>query len=115
MLIKWIARGAAMLSCGMLLLFMWAGYSEGIGLPSVTEGIGLTFFPVGVVLGLLLGWKQPTYGGCVAIVSLFAFYCWHWVVSERLPSGPFFAAFTFPALLYLWSGWLSNHRASTTL
>ncbi len=115
MVVQWIARSTALLSCILLLLFVLSGIQETREFPSWSEVIGLAFFPLGVMFGLLLGLKQPTYGGCVAIVSLLAFYSWHVVVSERLPSGPYFAVFSAPAILYLLSGWLANHRAATTL
>ncbi len=113
-IIQWVARISALLSCLVLLLFVVNGNQEIPTNPSLTECIGLAFFPVGVIFGLMLGLIRPTYGGCVAIVSLLCFYSWHAVVSASLPHGPFFVIFAAPALLYLLSGWLANHRAATT-
>lgn len=112
---NWITRGAAALSCAILLLIMAGSLQESRQLPTFSESVGLAFFPIGVMLGMIIGFRYPIYGGCVTLVSLIAFYSWHVVVAEALPSGPFFALFGLPGLMFLAVGWLSNRQRSVPL
>lgn len=76
--------------------------------PKFSEGIGLTFFPGGVMLGLAVAlWREKT-GAIIAIVGCAAFYLWHFIHAGALPSGIFFLLFTSPAVLFLISGWLRD-------
>lgn len=111
----WIARASAAISIIVLSLFI-VGNVQGMDkLPSVNESVGLLFFPFGLLLGLLTGFKQPMFGGCVAIVSLLAFYSWHMAVEGSLPRGLYFMIFALPGLLFLTSGWLSRIRQEVAL
>ncbi len=113
--VLWIARISAAASIVVLLVFILGHILDGGKAPSLNEVVGLAFFPSGVLFGLLLGYKQPMYGGSVAIVSLLAFYSWNLTMSGDLPSGPYFLIFASPGILFLASGWLANRRQAMTL
>lgn len=111
---RWLARAAALLSLTVLTLFLAGATQAGNQAPGGLELIGLAFFPVAVMLGLLIGLVHPTVGGIVALGGTICFYIWHWLAAGELPSGPFFWLFTSPALLYVLSGWMLNHRSGLT-
>lgn len=113
--VHWIARVSAAVSVIVLSLLVIGNILEMDKWPSVNESVGLLFFPFGLLLGLLTGFKQPMYGGCVAIVSLLAFYSWHMAVEGNLPRGLYFVIFALPGLLFLTSGWLSKRRQEVAL
>ena len=71
--IRWTARLTGVLSIGVLLLFF---IGEGFNPTKLTikEWILFLFFPFGVMLGLLVGWKREFVGGLIAIISL-ALFC----------------------------------------
>lgn len=114
-IIVWLARVSAIVSVAGLSLFVIGNIQAMEKLPTLVEFVGLAFFPGGVLLGLLLGFKRPTYGGSVAVVSLLAFASWHIAVAGDLPKGPYFVIFTLPGLLFLAAGWLDKKAQAVAL
>ena len=55
---------------------------------------------------MALAWWKEFEGGVVTVIGLLGFYVWHLVVSGGLPSGPYFALFALPGVLFLiaWYG-----------
>lgn len=100
-------RAAARLSaavCLSVLFLLLLGEDAGeLWTPSAGEFLRIVFFPVGVMTGLLLGWRRESAGGALALGSLLAFY----VVYSRLSSGAltgtgwWFAFFATPGALFL--------------
>ena len=88
---RWLARVLSVISIGVLLLFFFgeADFSQPIRL-TAGEWIGVLFFPVGVVAGMILGWWWEGVGAAVAVGSLSAFYVLDVIVTGNPPSGPFF-------------------------
>lgn len=70
--IKTTARFWSVLSAIMILLFL---FGEGFDPTKLTlnEWIGFIFFPIGLVLGLIISWKKEIFGGVITIVSIAAF------------------------------------------
>ena len=99
----WVARIAGLASLALLSSFL---VGEGLPLSKLTAREALLFlcFPLGVMLGLAWGWRQPTVGGLITLGSLAVFYALHFVTTGRIPSGPWFAVFASPALLFLIAG-----------
>jgi hypothetical protein len=95
--------------CSLLLLFAFAfGDSEPPGVwPTPTEWVGIGFFPIGVSLGLLLGWWREAPGGIITLASLSGFYLWHFCVAGRFAAGPWFVLLAAPGVLYLAAASLS--------
>jgi hypothetical protein len=98
-ILRWIARVWSILSIGMLVLFV---FGEGFeAKPSSAELVGLMFFPLGVIMGMILGWWREMLGGLVAVGSLAAFYLWNFLQSGCLPLGPWFLLVVMPGFLFL--------------
>ena len=111
--VRWFARITSVLMLVVLALFVFG--EGGAGLPSWQAWVGFLFFPAGVSVGFVLAWRREALGAMVSISSLLAFYLVAgWLLSGRLPSGPWFAIFTSPALLFLLSSYLSRHSDGGT-
>lgn len=100
---RWLARGLSMCSLGLLVSMMVGYRANPVALVWSTGGLFL-FFPLGVMVGMLLAWRWEIAGGLVAVLSLALFYGIHALQSGRWPGGPFFALVTLPAALFLVSG-----------
>ena len=92
----------------MLVAFIVGSLQDGERMATLTEAIGFTFFPVGVMIGMLLGWRYELTGGLITVLSLVGFYLWHLTVSGDLATGPWFLIFASPGFLYL-AAWLHLH------
>lgn len=106
--LRWVARLGSLVSLAFLLLFF---FGEEMNLSQLTtaEILGLLFFPVGITVGMLLGWHWETLGGAVTVLSLLAFYKVMYAASGRFPEGIWFALFALPGLLFLYCGLSRRH------
>jgi hypothetical protein len=103
-LVRWVARVMSLAILFLLMLFMFG--EDGVN-SSVTaaEWTGLAFFPIGVAIGFLIGWKNELMGGIISVASLACFYLIYGLgVAGQLPRGGWFAAFTLPGFLFLFYG-----------
>lgn len=108
--LRWAARLTSLSSLGMLSLFL-QDFNPAKVRP--TEWIGLAFFPFGLMIGMILGWKWPGVGALVGIGSLAAFYLVYGLFfAARFPAGPYFALFAFPALLFALEAWFTKTAPS---
>ena len=107
-ILRWVARILGLMSIGFVLLFLFGEglMVNGVG-PTPTEWVGLLFFPFGLMIGLLVAWRNELIGGSIAVVSVAAFYAWALSVRGALPSGPYFLLLALPALLFLILAWQS--------
>ena len=96
-----VARLGALASVGFVLVFLFGGKEA---LPVGSEWLKLTFFPIGVCIGLLLAFWRERLGGTLALACLAAFYAQSLIASGSLPRGPWFALVAAPALLFLIAG-----------
>ena len=110
-LLKWAARLTAAASIALLLAFVAGHITDTAPRPTLSEGIGLLCFPVGVLVGLGMAFRFEKAGAVLALGSLAAFYVWHLVESGDLPRGPWFAIFASPALLFLLHGLLFGNSS----
>ncbi len=112
LVVRWVARVWSILSILTALTF---GVGEGLasqGLaPTTQEWLALSLFPIGVGLGLALGWFHETLGGTLALGSVIAFYLWNFVRAGHLPRSPFFFLMAAPGLLFLIAASLSQRGA----
>lgn len=87
-------------------------------LPTPTEGVGMIFFPVGLSIGLIIGWRSEGLGGLIATGSMVGFYFWCLIARGRFPGGPYFLLVVAPGILFLVT-WLlrrivkDGHRSAT--
>src|ERR1700681_3465506 len=71
--LRWIARAGSLLSILLiLLLFVGEGFHPTQVRPK--EGVGLLFFPAGVVAGMIITWWKEGVGAFITVASLLAFY-----------------------------------------
>jgi hypothetical protein len=106
LLLRWIARLASLASVGLLSLFFFGT----LGSPTPGEAIALAFFPIGVALGMLMGWWREAWGGWATLLSLAAFYLWMIVLAGHPPRGPYFLLFAAPGLLFLVCSLIERRR-----
>ena len=72
--IRWLARTGSLVVIVLVLLFIFAEGNSGT-LPIRGRDIaGLTLFPGGVVLGMIVAWKHELEGSFLSIGSLIGFY-----------------------------------------
>lgn len=95
--LRWVARLGSIASLGMLVMFAFGEQ----GRPSASEWLGIALFPIGVSVGMLLGWWREGLGGIVTLLSLAAFYGWMFVFRNGMPVGPYFLLLSSPGLLFL--------------
>ncbi|MEW6131220.1 MAG: hypothetical protein AB1757_29595 [Acidobacteriota bacterium] len=107
--LRWTARIWSVMSVVLLFLFF---IGEGIQPAKITpkEWVGLLFFPVGVVIGLMIAWRREGLGGLITVSSLAAFYfIYEWLLSGSFPKGWAFLMFAAPGFIYLLVWWLARH------
>ena len=102
--LRWTARITGALSVAMLFLFMFGEESGSWSRITGSQAIGMLFFPLGLMSGLILGWQEEKWGGLVAVVSVAAFYVvYGLILNGSLQLGWWFLVFAgpgFPFLLY---------------
>jgi len=107
--LRWIARGWSIASIGLILLFF---IGEGFAPTRVTpkEWVGLAFFPIGVVLGMLVAWRKESWGGSITVISLLAFYgVYGYFLNGTFPKGWAFAILSVPGILFLMYALFAHH------
>ena len=109
--VRWIARVGSVASVALLLQFLFGGGEAGT--PTASEAVALAFFPIGVTVGMALGWWREWWGGLLTAGSLGAFYLWIVVQGGQVPSGPYFVLFALPGLLWLLSAWIAHAELRT--
>jgi hypothetical protein len=108
LLLRWMARFLSVISVVLILTFF---VGEGFNPANIAakEWLGLLFFPVGVVAGLVIAWRREVLGGAITVGSLLAFYLLYGLLlSGRFPGGWAFVVFAFPGFLFLSYGLLAR-------
>ncbi len=113
-LLRWAGRLASLTSLLILALFL-VGEDFDPGHLRAREWLLAVFFPFGVALGLILGWRRELLGGIIALIGLAGFYLVHLVLSGSLPRGWVFLALAAPAVLLLASAALHTDRSTPCL
>lgn len=109
MVLLWLPRIASLFSFLIIGLFLF-GSNEPLVSLTANESIGFACFPIGVLAGMLAGWKWPVIGGVVSISFLLGFYLWHWLTAGSIDIGPWFMIFSSPAFLFLIFGLLNQTK-----
>lgn len=78
--------------------------------PTLSEWLGLAFFPAGIIVGLLIAIRRDLPGGTITVLSLVGFYAWHMLVTGRIPQGPWFPGIAAPGFLHVIAGLLARRR-----
>jgi hypothetical protein len=105
-----LRRLAKAWSIASILLIALFFFGEGFDPARVApkEWVGLFFFPLGVVAGMILAWWKELPGGLITVASLLAFYLvYGLLLSGRASQGWAFIIFALPGFLFLASSLLS--------
>lgn len=71
---------------------------------STREFIAFIFFPIGVMIGMIISWWRQLTGALVTIISFLIFYFVYYLMWGNLPGGVWFLVFISPAFLSLIAG-----------
>jgi hypothetical protein len=99
--IELIARVGSIASITFLALIF---FGEGSFRPSEisrNEWIGLAFFPIGVVLGMIIAWWKEGVGSVLTVGSLIGFYVVYGYLFRNHIGGWWFIVFASPGFLFL--------------
>ncbi|MFC1632628.1 hypothetical protein ACFL1U_00590 [Patescibacteria group bacterium] len=104
--LRWIARiwtvASLLFLAVMLVGEVWNAISVGVATwPTVSEWIGMLFFPIGIIVGLIFVWKKEFLGSIITLGSFVIFYVYMFILRGMLPRGPYFALVALPGLLFL--------------
>jgi hypothetical protein len=94
------ARLTSPVSIGLIIAFATVDPK----VPTPDEWLMLALFPIGVVLGMIVGWWREVLGGLIGTTSLIAFYLMFLSQGNAIGKGVWFAVFAFPATLFLAAG-----------
>ena len=109
--LRGIARVWSIVSVTLVVLFIVGERS----LPaSQVEWLDFLFFPLGVCVGLCLGWRPEGLGGSVAVGSFAVFYLVHFLTSGAFPKGLAWLLFAAPGPLFLLC-WIRSQRGEAAV
>ena len=99
-LIEWLARVGSIASI-TLLLMLFAG--EGLHPSHVTakQWVALFFFPIGIMVGMVIAWWKEGVGAAITLGSLVAFYFVYGYLMKYHIGGWAFIVFASPGFLFL--------------
>ena len=98
--LEWIARTASVASITFLVM-LFLGEAVNPSEISSQEWVGLIFFPIGVIAGMIIAWRKEAMGGFVTVASLLGFYLVYGYLLRNHIGGWFFLAFAAPGFLFL--------------
>ena len=99
--LRWIARILSLATISIL-FFFFIGEGFDFSKIGLNEWLGLTFFPLGLVIGLMISWRNEGLGGAISVISLFAFYfIYGLILNGRIWQGWTFIMFAIPGFLFL--------------
>jgi hypothetical protein len=112
LVLRWIARAWSIGSIGLLLGFV---VGEGIHPTKQSEWLGLLFFPLGITIGMIVGWWRDGIGGIITLGSLFVFYGIHILTAGGFPQGWAWLMFAAPGFLFLLSWYVLRKSGVVTV
>jgi hypothetical protein len=98
--LEWVARIGSLASIAFLVaLFIgeWLHPSQ----ITRSEWVGLLFFPIGVMAGMIVAWWKEGLGASITVASLSAFYLIYGYVFRNHIGGWAFVTFAAPGFLFL--------------
>lgn len=95
--LRWAAR---LTSIGVVALLLQFASGEDFSKVSAREWVGLSFFPLGVIIGLAMAWWREVIGAAVTASSVSAFYVVYGALLGGRVGGPWFVVFASPAALF---------------
>jgi hypothetical protein len=113
-LIELLARIGSIASITLLVL-LFVGEPFRPSRISADEWAGLVFFPIGVVIGMVVAWWKEGVGSALTIASLLGFYLVYGYLLRNHIGGWAFIAFASPAFLFLLHWALSSAKGKHAL
>ena len=105
----WIARIFGLLFVALVLVIgITAALNPNEPSPTPREWVGIIFFPIGVCVGYVIGWRWQLLGGSVALGSFVAFFAWLVIERDGIRAWPVFVLFAIPGLLFVFSWFVSR-------
>lgn len=100
-ILRFTARAASIVCMAIIFLF-FLGEDLEFGKLSIAEWIGFAFFPIGVLVGLVLAWEEELIGGIITLVSIGCIYLvYGWLLNSTFRIGWAFLPFLIPGLLFV--------------
>jgi hypothetical protein len=98
--LEWVARIGSVVSL-TLLTALFIG--EGLHPSQIarTEWVALLFFPIGVMVGMIVAWWKEGLGASITLASLVAFYVIYGYLFRNHIGGWAFVTFASPGFLFL--------------
>ena len=112
--LEWLARIASMVSI-VLLVALFIGEGLHPSQIAAREWVGLLFFPLGVMVGMIVAWWKEGTGAGVTVGSLVAFYLIYGYLFRNHIGGWAFVTFASPGFLFLLHWLLVHSRKSQML
>ncbi len=108
--IKWVARILSICCIGILLLFfIGEGNMSEFAKISIGEWILFLFFPIGLMIGLIVSWWKEGIGGSIVVGSVILFNIVDNILSGRLKLEFEFLVFAIPGILFILHKYLMNN------
>ena len=109
-LLRWSARVLSVVSTCLLLLFL-LGEPFNASQGRAREWLGLIFFPLGIIIGAVVGWWKEGLGGGITVAGLIIFsLIFGFLLRGRISQEFWFFVFASPGLLFLASHGISRRR-----
>ncbi len=107
---RWVARLLSVATLLFVLAFAFGG-NEPLVMPQPREWLLLACFPIGLLTGLAVAWRNEVVGGAIGVGSVAMFYLLDFALSGTVPGGVFFGLLALPALLFLLVGVLAKRQS----
>ena len=105
-IVELLARVGSIASITLLvMLFIGEGFHPSSVTPK--QWVGLFFFPLGVMMGMVIAWWKEGVGAAITLGSLLAFYLVYGFLMRYHIAGWVFIIFASPGFLFL-AHWLLN-------
>ena len=98
--IELLARAGSIASITLLAMIFFGEESRSHEI-SRNEWIGLTFFPLGVAIGMIIAWWKEALGSVLTVASLIGFYVVYGYLLQNHIGGWWFIVFSAPGFLFL--------------
>jgi hypothetical protein len=99
-LVEMLARVGSIASITLLLMLFWG---EGLHPSHITakQWVGLFFFPLGVIVGMVIAWWKEGVGAAITLGSLLALYLVYGYLMRYHVASWVFVVFASPGFLFL--------------